>query len=172
MATRTITFDGAEALAALDQLAARLGNLTPVMQDLGEYLVASTKARFAAGAGPDGARWAANSPVTLARYLGNYGGMFKRDGTLSKRGAARAGAKRPLIGETRRLSGEIHAVVTAASVTVGSSLVYAGVQQFGAPKGSLGPRSPWGNIPARPYLGLSAADRGEVLAIVRGYLAG
>lgn len=161
MTTRTITFDDAEALAYLGQLAAKLGDLTPVMQDLGEYLVVSTKSRFASSTAPDGTPWAANSLTTLARY----GRMYK--------GASKAVAgKKPLIGESRRLSGEIHAVSTSTSVTVGSSLVYAGVQQFGAGKGTLGPRSPWGDIPARPYLGLSTADRGNVLAIVREYLAG
>lgn len=161
MTTRTITYDDAEALAYLGQLQARLADLTPVMQDLGEYGVESTKRRFATGTAPDGTPWAANSLTTLARY----GGLFK--------GAKKAMAgKRPLIGETRRLSTEILSLATASSVTVGSPLVYAGVQQFGAAKGSLGPRSPWGDIPARPYLGLSATDRGNVLAIVREYLAG
>lgn len=160
MTTRTITFDDAEALAYLGQLSARLGDLTPVMQDLGEYLISSTKARFASGTAPDGTPWAANSLTTLARY----GRMYK--------GSAKAVAgKKPLIGESRRLSGEIHAVTTANSVTVGSSLIYAGVQQFGAAKHSLGPKSPWGDIPARPYLGLSVADRGNVLDILREYLA-
>lgn len=161
MTTRTITYDDAEALAYLGQLQARLADLTPVMQDLGEYLVDSTKRRFASGTAPDGSPWAPNSLTTLARY----GGLYKN----AKK--AQAG-KRPLIGETRRLSTEILALATASSVTVGSPLVYAGVQQFGAAKASLGPRSPWGDVPARPYLGLSATDRGNVLAIVREYLAG
>lgn len=161
MTTRTITYDDAEALAYLGQLSARLGDLTPVMQDLGEYLVTSTKGRFGTSTAPDGTPWAANSLTTLALY----GRMFK--------GAAKAVAnKQPLIGESKRLSGEIHALATASSVTVGSSMIYAGVQQFGAAKHSLGPVSPWGNIPARPYLGLSATDRGNVLDIVRGYLDG
>lgn len=171
MGTITITYTDGGVSAYLAQLAARMSDLTPVMQDMGEVLVMSTKARFASGAAPDGAPWAANSPVTVGRYLGNYAGMYKKAGGLSKKGAARSAGKKPLIGETRRLGSEIHAVATSRSVTVGSSLIYAAVQQFGAAKGSLGPRTPWGDIPARPYLGLSAADRGQLIDLVQGYLA-
>ncbi|CQR43713.1 Phage virion morphogenesis protein [Thiomonas sp. CB3] len=171
MSGYTITYTDTGVAAYLDQLAARMADLTPVMQDLGEYLVMSTKARFATSTAPDGTPWASNSQVTIGRYLGNYSGMYKKSGALSKKGATRSAAKKPLIGESRRLSGEIHAVPTAHGVTVGSVLIYSAVQQFGAAKGSLGPRTPWGNIPARPYLGLSASDRGQVIDLVQGYLA-
>jgi phage virion morphogenesis protein len=171
MTSYTITYTDSGVAAYLDELAAHMADLTPVMQDLGEYLVMSTKARFGTSTAPDGTPWAVNSPVTIGRYLGNYGGMYKKSGGLSKKGAARSAAKKPLIGETRRLSSEIHAVATSHVVTVGSSMIYSAVQQFGATKGSLGPRTPWGNIPARPYLGLSASDRGQVIDLLRSYLA-
>lgn len=172
MTTRTITFDDGGAIAYLEQLAARMADLTPVMQDLGEYLVASTKARFSSSTAPDGSHWAVNSPVTLGRYLSNYGGMFKKSGGLTKDGEAKASAKKPLIGQTGQggLGDTIHAIATANSVTVGSSLIYAGVQQFGAARHSLGQNTPWGDIPARPYLGLSLTDRGNILSIVRDHL--
>jgi|YelNatPaOPRAMG01_1025707.scaffolds.fasta_scaffold69290_2 phage virion morphogenesis protein len=157
-ATRYVSFDAAQALSALDALAAHLGDLRPALQEVGEYLIDSTKRRFASGTAPDGSRWAPNSPVTLARY----GALFKGKGA--------AAGKRALIGETRRLSTEIQSLVSRDAVTVGSALVYAGVQQFGAARRSLGPKSPWGDIPARPFLGLSAADQAAIVDIVTGYL--
>ena len=57
--------------------------------------------------------------------------------------------------------------------------MYAAVQQFGARAGSLwsgkdrrgrNAKAPWGDIPARPYLGLSAKDERNIMEIVRDYL--
>jgi phage gpG-like protein len=50
-------------------------------------------------------------------------------------------------------------------------MIYAAVQQFGAAKGAFGRTSrgapiPWGNIPARPFLGISAEDEPLMLEIV------
>ena len=60
-------------------------------------------------------------------------------------------------------------------VLTGSPLVYAGTQQFGAEEGSFGSASggrpiPWGDIPAREFLGLSDADGDEIEVILRDYL--
>jgi phage gpG-like protein len=54
---------------------------------------------------------------------------------------------------------------------------YAAVQQFGAVAGALGRNKrgspiPWGNIPARPFLGVSAQDKVEVLEILQEALLG
>ncbi len=165
-----IDIDDRLVLDALRQLSRRVGDMRPAMQDIGEYLVGSTKARFATATAPDGTPWAPNRPVTIARYLGAFGGSYKKDGSLSKKGQARLGAKRPLIGESRRLGSEIHYQAGRDRVEVGSPMIYSAVQQFGAPRHSLGPHSPWGDIPARPYLGLSGDDRREIVDIVRGYL--
>ena len=56
------------------------------------------------------------------------------------------------------------------SLEVGSTVEYSAVQQFGAKKGSLGPNAPWGNIPARPFLGISAADSGAIDRSILDYL--
>lgn len=55
----------------------------------------------------------------------------------------------------------IHYQVTApGTVEVGSNLVYAATHQFGR-----------GNIPARPFLGLSTHDEQEIFAIVSDWAA-
>lgn len=149
----TIDMDSSPVAKALGGLAAQMSDLRPVMQDIGEYLVVSTKERFPAGTGPSGVPWPENSPVTLARKKGT----------------------RPLIGETKRLGDEILAHVGDDNVEVGSNLVYAATQQFGAAQGQFGRTKrngpiPWGNIPARPFLGLSDRDEQSILDIVQEHL--
>ena len=49
-----IQVDDAKAQAWFGELLQRMGDLTPLMRDLGEYLVESTQDRFDQGIGPDG----------------------------------------------------------------------------------------------------------------------
>lgn len=153
--------EGEEIAALFERLRAHLADLTPVMQDIGEQQIAATRARFLAGQAPDGSVWAPKSPATLAAQ------------------AARGDRAdpRPLFGPSRRLSSEISYRVApgGANVTIGSSLIYAAVQQYGAAKGAFGQdgrgRSiPWGDIPARPFLGLSDQDRSDIVAILTEWL--
>lgn len=176
--------------AMLHRLYGVLGNLRPVMQDIGEYGVVSTKERFKDGTAPDGRKWDPNRPSTIMEYLRRRGGdtsrrpgeksanpyFGKRDGRLNKRGATLVSGKRPLIGETKRLSNEINYRADGSSVAIGSSLIQAAVQQFGAKRGSFGSTKggrpiPWGDIPAREFLGLSAKDKDVVLGIINEHLA-
>ena len=58
---------------------------------------------------------------------------------------------------------------------VGSPLIYAGVHQFGAKKGAFGTTSkgspiPWGDIAARPFLGVSNDDEREIVDIILDHL--
>lgn len=172
-----ITIDNRAALAALGRLRERAGNPSDALNQVGEALVETTKQRFAQGRAPDGTPWAANQPSTIDAFLNVFAGSRKKDGSLSKRGTARAGSKRPLIGETQRLSTEIFHQVSGSEVDIGSGLIYAGVQQFGAKKGAFGAdghgRSlPWGDIPARPFLGVSDSDAVLIEDIVGRWLVG
>lgn len=90
-------------------------------------------------------------------------------GRLSKKGAKRAGSKRPLIGETRGLMSTINYRAENDSVVIGSPMIYAAVQQFGAKRREFG-RAPWGDIPARPFLGISVDDRSSILDLISEYL--
>lgn len=143
------------------QLRDRLGDMTPVMQDIGELMVDSTKLRFIAGEDPDGKEWAAKSEATIAAY--------KARGDTPD--------FRPLFGPSRRLSSEISYRVGPGgqSVEWGSSLIYAAVHQVGAAKGAFGETTrgakiPWGNIPARPFLGLSSDDEDKLKALLQEWL--
>ncbi len=122
-------------------------HLRPVFKDIGEELVKSTHQRFEDGIGPDGEKWALNSVLsTLERKEGD----------------------RPLIGETQGLSTEIHYAADDHRVMVGSNKEYAAMQHFGGKKDDY-PHL-WGDVPARPFVGLSAADEQEVLEIVLDHL--
>lgn len=144
-----IEFDGQQVLSALNRLIQAGADLKPAYQDIGEYLVRSTKQRAGTGVGPDGTPWAALSPATIKR---------KKHG-------------KPLVGESKRLLSEIHYLVTNDGVEVGSPMEYAATMQFGAAKHSFtGGRTPWGDIPAREFLGLSAEDEMAVLDILQEHL--
>lgn len=154
-----IIFNGTPIVEALRSAQERLADMTPVHQDIGEYMIESTKGRFRAGIAPDGSTWAPKSAATIARYrrLG--------DGNLTK----------PLLGPSGRLSNEIVMAAGRSEVEIGSNLEYSGVMQTGAGKGQFGRTRrggpiPWGNIPARVWLGLSDVDERNILDIVDEHL--
>jgi len=99
----TIEINDDAITAALAWAMSALGDLTPLMQDLGDLMLDSTKARFQAGVGPDGITWAPNSPVTLAR---------KKD-------------PRPLFGPNNRLNNEFGVSAGSDFVEISSVLPYA-----------------------------------------------
>lgn len=171
-----IRIDDGQVLSALQRLAAAGTDLTPALKQVGEYLVDATRQRFASSTAPDGTPWAPNTEATYLQYLGLFKGSYTKTGRLSKAGAGRAAGKRPLIGETKSLSTLISYRVDGTTLEVGSPLVYAATHQFGARKGEFGTTRrgapiPWGDIPARPFLGLSDDDKTEVLAILQEHLA-
>lgn len=157
-----IQADTAATEAALARLEGALDDASPLMQDIGELLARSTKERFARGVSPDGVRWAPKSPTTLERY------GIRRSNRIDIR---------PLFGPSGALNSTIYPEAGRDEVLVGSGLVYAAVQHFGAAKGAFGTMSngspiPWGNIPARPFLGVSAEDEVGIAATVEDYLTG
>lgn len=158
----TLTQD--EITRALAQIEAHLSDMTPLMQDIGDLLQNSTTERFGEGKDPDGNAWAPKSQATIAR---------QRKGEA--KGANASIDFRPLFGPSRRLSSEIHYQADAKSVEIGSSLIYAAVQQFGATKGQFGTMAngapvPWGDIPARPFLGISEDDKNGIIQTITEYL--
>lgn len=162
-----VEFNDAEVQAALNNLAAGLTDMSKVMNEIGMFLVASTEKRFDGTEAPDGSQWAPRSPVTLAIYArekAKFGPVLHKSGTLRQTIAHSYGPD---------------------EVTVGSNVLYAAVQQFGAAQGAFGASIgkdkkgrdhfhsiPFGNIPARPYIGVSDSDRTGILDIVGEWLEG
>ncbi len=147
-----VVIDSGQVGKALEELGRRLGDFTTPLNDIGEYLHQSTDERFRRKVAPDGSPWAPLSPVTLARKKGT--GILREKGTLQ---------------DTLRKQ------ISSTELAFGTDRLYGAVQQLGQKKGASGKTSkgrsiPWGDIPAREYLGLSADDEAEVLLIIRDYL--
>lgn len=141
-----VIFNDKEIMESLQRLEHAAGDISPALDAIGEVLVESTKQRFASGEGPDGQAWAENSPVTIDRK----------------------GRNKPLIDEGT-LANQLSHDVIGNQLMVYSSIEYAAMQQFGGTKSEF-PHL-WGDIPARPFLGISESDADEILAIVHDYLA-
>ena len=163
-----VEFNDAGAIAALTRISAHLSDMSPLMEEIGRLLYVTTVDRFGAGIAPDGAPWAPKKESTLEAYRSRGHRMDVR----------------PLFGPSLRLSRQIARQADANSVTIGSTMEYAAVMQGGAAKGSLGSYSgvskkgraysggtPWGNIPARPFIGLSDNDRTNILDTVAEWLS-
>ena len=150
----TITLEADDVLAALRRIEASGARLRPALAEIGEDLIESTKQRFASGTAPDDSSWAENQPSTIARK----------------------GHAKPLIGESRSLSTLIVKQFAGQNtLLVGSNMEYAAVQQFGAGKGQFGRTRrgapiPWGDIPPRPFIGLSDQDREKALTVLEDHL--
>lgn len=172
----TIQIDDAELRRALRRMLGDLANPAPAMREIGEVVRNSTRARFKTETDPEGRAWASNSDVTLMRYLEQRSGSFKKERTATGgQSLTKTGIKR--IAGKKILTNRGHLADTLAyqlqdggrAVAVGSNRVYAAMQQFGGTRAQW-PHL-WGDIPARPFLGLSAADGDEVVTILRDHLA-
>ncbi len=178
MARIEVQINDHAAIAGLNELIARGSDISPLMAMLGEKLADSTIDRFATSTAPDGSPWAPNAHTAIRQALDrNKGSFSKRTGALTKTGKQIAAGKKPLIGETRALSTTIHyQLLGRDTVVIGSGMVYAGTHQFGAKKGAFGKTRrgapiPWGDIPARPFLGISARDEQTITNVINEYLA-
>lgn len=149
----------------LERLATALMDLTPIWYDIGEDLLVSHQDRIAQGQQPDGRPFAPRSAATLKRY--------KKQGLTY-------GPPLNLSGVMRQ---NLHYSVTPGSLELGSSAIQSAVMQFGAKKGAFGSYQgkgfgdtaptisiPWGDIPARPWLGLSDGDQDAITAAVGEWL--
>lgn len=160
---------GRNGLDYLNRLIDRAKNPRPVLAEIGEDMAEATKRRFSTAKAPDGTPWAANSATTLARYSDMF--ARKKDGTLKKKDQAKIAGKKPLAGETGALATKINYQITDDNtVGIGSPMVYAAMQNFGGQKSDF-PHL-WGNIPARPFLGASEADKTNIADLVRSYMLG
>ena len=150
MAGATVEFD----LRELDGLArllngARLddGGRERLLGDIGVEMAAATQARIAGPEkrDPQGNPWKALAEKTreyYAKYLPGPRSLLWGKGGLLDSVTSKAGGP--------------------WSVLVGAAREYAAVHQFGWPEK---------NIPAQPYLGVSAEDAADIAAITRRFLA-
>lgn len=161
--------------AALAQLQAKLGDMSPVMAALGEDMAERIKVRFGNATAPDGTRWKSNTQATLIKYLQKKGGFSKKTGRIVAKGQQLAIAKKPLQGESGDLGRQIYSESSADHLLVGSTMIYAAMQHFGGKKSEF-PKL-WGDIPARPFFPVTPdgelyeSETVEIVNALRQYLA-
>jgi phage virion morphogenesis protein len=139
---------------AIDELIRRTDDLRPVFADIGEYLLKSHDDRFDDQESPDGTPWAPLSDWYRESKKQNADKILVLDGYL--RGLNRY-------------------QVDQDSLEFGTDRIYGAVHQFGASRGEFGATRygvpiPWGDIPARPWLGFSLEDEKNILDILSDYL--
>ncbi|MGV1825588.1 phage virion morphogenesis protein [Agrobacterium vitis] len=118
-------------------------------KNVGEHLLNSVKDNFENESAPDGNRWKTLSQSTRDLRSKKY-----------------ANAPTTILRASGDLMNSINMLASDTDVRIGSSLIYAAIHQFGGDAG-LGKKV---TLTARPYLGLSAADEDEVMAIAEEWL--
>jgi len=159
----------------LSRTADKVNDLSPVLLAIGDDIIERTKQRFASATGPDGKTWVANSEATLINYIRRRGGFSDKTGRITAKGQRLAINKRPLQGESGDLAQQFSKLVVGGnSLLVGSTMVYAAMQQFGGTKAQF--PNLWNDIPARPFLpimpdgALYAVEEARILDALRHYL--
>lgn len=167
--TITIRYADTAVLARLAEINRQIDDLSPAMLAIGELLTESTKERFGTSTAPDGSKWKPNAPATVLARLNQIKGAYTKAGKLSKKGATAAMSKKPLVA-SGLLQDSIHYQLTGGGkgVEIGTNR-FAGEWDGGAAVHQFGDRK--GNIPARPFLGLSAGDESAVLDVLDNFLS-
>lgn len=142
----------------LNQLGRFSKDPSTALAQIGEYLQRSTRERFKTQTAPDGTPWAPLSENTKKHRNQNK--------ILTLRG---------------HLQGKLTWQAGSNSVEIGTNSIYAATHQFGMTKGYAGTGQyktkqgsfpiPWGNIPARPFLGISDSDETQLLKIIETHIA-
>lgn len=143
-ASLDIQVDDRDILAGLNALDANLEDFQPAFADMGEHLLLSHQQRWDQAQAPDGTPWEPLSADYAARKARKY---------------PNAGI---LVGPGPQHLMDLHYNAGAAGLDFGSDKIHAATHQFGADDR---------NIPARPYLGISADDEAELLAIAEEHLS-
>lgn len=156
----------------LDRLAAKVGNMKPVLTRIGALYEARVRDNFQKESAPDGTPWQPLAFDTLMMKLGSkdkkgnpYG--FKKNGGLSARGKRYLQGKR-ILWEHGDLEGSVHFQADNSSVAIGTSgsIPYAAIHQFGGKAG----RGKKVTIPARPYLAMNKAGGMELAEVDRQWI--
>ncbi|MBB3231712.1 phage virion morphogenesis protein [Halomonas stenophila] len=151
-----LDIEARSALEALGELLDRVEDPRPAFREIGEYLDLAHRDRWDAQRAPDGTPWAPLSDATKARKKKNRDKILVQDGHL-----------RDLLRYD----------VSLEELLFGTDRKYGAVQHFGAEQGAFGQTSrgtpiPWGDIPAREWLGLADDEEQPVLEILERHLLG
>ncbi|MBB4954386.1 phage virion morphogenesis protein [Agrobacterium vitis] len=144
------TIDDADMREKLAALIGKMQHTEGFYKNVGEHLLNSVKDNFENESAPDGTRWKTLSQATRDQRSKKYGN-----------------APSTILRASGDLMNSINMQASSDDARIGSSLIYAAIHQFGGDAG----RGKKVTIPARPYLGLSSADKEEIFAIAEDWLA-
>lgn len=163
----TFKLDHKDLLDRLAAISKRYSDLSPAMLAIGEVLTESTKERFSASIAPDGSAWKPNAPATVADIHRRIIKSSRSKKRFAKAAAAVAN-KKPLI-DSGLLQDSIRyqLINDGRGVEIGTDR-FSGEWDGGAGVHQFGRRD--GEIPARPFLGISASDESEVLDILDSFM--
>lgn len=169
----TCTVNDTAIQARITHLTRNLGNLLPVMHEIGQKYERRVLDNFAAESAPDGTKWPRLSATTLMLGITRHKGIGKRGG-LIKAGRTYITNKSALV-ESGRMRSRVHYQADSSSVRIGiNGIVQAAIHQFGGMAG----RGHKVKIPARPWLAmnqgnemvLAPRDRVWILAALQHHL--
>jgi len=156
----TVTLEDEAVSRALAQMAAASVDMTQPMDAIGRVLVNGAVERIGTtNVTPEGAPW---KPSKRAESQG--GKTLHDSGALMRSINSWAFPDRAIVG-TNTPYGAVHQLGAAT----GSLGVWSGTDKRGRDMTVL---SPWGDIPARPYLGISDEEETTILEIVRDHYGG
>jgi phage virion morphogenesis protein len=158
----TVRVDDAAVQASFKRLVANGGPAVGALKNIGEMLLKSTRARFDREEAPDGSKWKPLNPAYAKEKQGGkiLQGMGMRGGLL----------------------GSIVYQVEGTALRLGTNKVYGAIHHFG---GVIFPRSAESlvfrigkqvifakkvTIPARPWLGISTADRATMVEVIEDHI--
>jgi phage virion morphogenesis protein len=200
MTTFTIEVHDQAVRGALNALAARVANMAPTLEAIGEKIVERVDQRFTDQAGPDGVKWQANSAATKRAKRGKP--ILEDSGLLRQQIMARvsgdtltvsAGQKYAAIhqfgGEIARKAGQIttrhrtdaKGELLRSKIMNGKGLIFANPKKHAASRvmeRTFEHAAYTIKIPARPFLPIRAdgslypAEQAEILAQINAWLAG
>ena len=155
-----LVYDDRAVTEALNRLRVAATDMRPAMREIAATLEDAVEESFDREAAADGTPWAPLAESTTARRAdrGTWPGSI-----LQETGG------RGLAGSMSSTYGSDHAVA-------GTNKVYAPTHQFGAERGEFGTTRrgqpiPWGDIPARPFLGIDDEHRDEIVDALNRHFA-
>lgn len=153
-----VQIDDREVRAALKRALVSTGDLTPVMKAIGERLLRSTEERFDTETAPDGTPW---KPLKAS----SLGAGYKKAKRTPVKGQLTAAYKRYLadrkiLTRSGQLRSTIFSRPASDHVAIGTGKIYGATHQFGR-----------GEIPARPFLGVTTADQQEILDLLSEHVS-
>jgi phage virion morphogenesis protein len=139
--------DDSEIQEYLTQLQSKVQNLEPAYKIIGEYMILAIIDRYDKEITAEGQPWAALSAATIKQKQrkGKIQKILQQDGDL----------RRTIIYQT-----------SPTQLEIGTNRIYAAIHQFGGQAG----RGKKVTIQARPFLGISEADKSEIVKICQDFL--